>query len=49
MTNEELERRINSAIIEEEKAKKLCDFTINATLTPDEVLKEFLKIVNNKT
>lgn len=48
ITNEELYRRINSAIIEEEEAKTLCDFSIDATNSPDEVLKNFLKIVNNK-
>lgn len=45
MSDEELKNRLNSAIIEEQKAKKLCNFIIDATLTEDEVLKEVLKII----
>jgi len=46
MSNEELERRINSRVQEERKAKKLCDYIIDATLKEEGVLKEVLKIMN---
>ena len=46
MSDEELNRRINSAVIEEEEWKKICDYTIDATLNPDEVCERFLDIVN---
>jgi len=48
MSNEELQRRINSSIMEEQKAKELCDFIIDATKSEEEVLKEVLKIIQNK-
>ena len=46
MSNEELNKRINSSLIEEQKAKELCDFLIDATKNEEEVLKEFLNIIN---
>lgn len=46
MSDEELQKRLNSSIIEEEKSQILCDFVIDATKSEDEVLNEFLKIVN---
>lgn len=48
MSDEELNRRINTAIIEEEKAKKLCDYMIDANLSEDVILEEFLRIVREK-
>jgi hypothetical protein len=48
MINEELNRRINSAIIEEQEAKNLCDHIINATNTPENILIEVLEIINKK-
>lgn len=45
MSNEELERRLNSAEIEVSKAKELCSFVIDATVWEDEVLSEVLKII----
>lgn len=45
MTNEELQRRISSAIVEEDKAKIMCDFIIDATKNEEEVLEEVLKII----
>jgi dephospho-CoA kinase len=47
MNDEELERRINSAIMEEEEAKKICDYIIDATQTEEEVLDEVLSIIKN--
>jgi len=49
MNNEELERRINTSIIEENEALKLCDYIIDATKSEEEVLKEFLSIINKKS
>lgn len=46
MCDEELNRRINSAIIEEEEWTKLCDYTIDATLSPEKVFSNFIEIVN---
>ncbi|MDD5769559.1 MAG: hypothetical protein PHE25_01220 [Candidatus Gracilibacteria bacterium] len=48
MSNEELEKRINSSIIEEQKAKVLCNYIIDATKSEKEVLEEVLKIILNK-
>jgi len=48
MSDDELQRRIKSSIIEEKKARTLCDFIIDATKKEKEVLEEFLKIINNK-
>lgn len=45
MSDEELERRLNSAIVEEEKAGHLCDYIIDATLSPEAVLETFLHIL----
>ena len=45
MSSEELERRLSSAIIEEEKARELCDFIIDATLSEKEVLNKVLEII----
>ncbi|MDD3646650.1 MAG: hypothetical protein PHH06_04580 [Candidatus Gracilibacteria bacterium] len=45
MRDEELERRINSAIMEEEEARKLCDYLIDATKSEIEVLEEVFKII----
>ena len=46
MPDEELNRRINSAIVEEEEGEKLCDHIIDATLNPEEVCNKFVEIVN---
>ncbi|MDP5038946.1 MAG: guanylate kinase [Candidatus Gracilibacteria bacterium] len=48
MSNDELQKRLNSAIMEEQKARVLCDYIIDATKTQGEVLEDFLKILNNK-
>lgn len=45
MSDDELSRRLSSAIIEEQKAKSLCDYMIDATLSPEEVLEQTLKIM----
>lgn len=45
MANEELERRKNTAVTETQKSESLCDYIIDATKTEEEILKEFLKIV----
>lgn len=45
MSDEELQKRINSSIIEEQKAWKLCDYLIDATKSPEDVLNDFLKIL----
>ena len=45
ITHEELERRINSALIEKNEAKKLCDYIINTEKSEKEVLKEVLGII----
>ncbi len=47
MQDDELERRINSAIMEEDEAKNLCDYMIDATMSEEEVLKEVVKIIKN--
>ncbi|MEA3387238.1 MAG: hypothetical protein U9Q66_02395 [Patescibacteria group bacterium] len=46
MCDEELTRRINSAIVEEEEGEELCDYIIDATLNPEEVCSKFIEIVN---
>ena len=46
MSNEEFQRRQNSAIMEEKEIAKICDFEIDATLPPEKVLERFLKIIN---
>jgi guanylate kinase len=45
MSDEEYNNRMKSAQIEEEELAHICDYTIDATLTPDQVLQELLKIV----
>jgi hypothetical protein len=45
MSNEELDRRLNTALIEKEKSEKLCNYIIDATKSQEEILNEFLKIV----
>lgn len=47
MSDEEYQNRMNSAMIEEEELKDLCDFVIDATLPPDAVVEAFLKISHN--
>jgi len=49
MSNEELEKRINSAVMEETKAREICDFIIDSTKSEIEVLSEVLEIIRNKT
>ncbi len=46
ITEEELNRREKSAKMEEEEARKLCDYMLDATQTPEKVLKEVLDIIN---
>ncbi len=43
----ELEKRLNSAFIEEENLRKLCDYDIDATLSEDEILEKVLGIIRN--
>ena len=45
MKNEELNRRIKSAIIEKEKAKNLCNYIIDTNKSEKEVLVEVLGII----
>lgn len=47
MSDEELRRRLSSAEIEEEEIAQICDYQIDATLTPEQVLEVFLNIVQN--
>jgi len=47
MTNDELERRINSAINEEKESIELCDYIIDATKNPMEVLSEVVTIIKS--
>jgi hypothetical protein len=44
MASGELERRINTALIEKEKSEKLCNYIIDATKSEDEILNMFLEI-----
>ncbi len=37
--------RIESAVFEREQAKKYCDYIIDATQTPEQILQEVLKII----
>lgn len=46
ITKEELKSRKQSAIMEEQEAKKYCDYVIDATKSPEKVLKEVLDIIN---
>lgn len=48
MSDEELEKRLKSAIFEEEQARVLCDHIIDATQSPQHVLDEVLEIIKNK-
>lgn len=45
MSDDEYERRVKSALFEEEEIMKYCDYVIDATLTPDEVLQKFIEII----
>lgn len=42
---EDIENRIQSTIFERKQAKKYCDYIIDATQSPEEVLKQSLKII----
>ena len=46
ITESELLARENSAILEETEARKYCDYMLDATQTPDKVLREVLYIIN---
>lgn len=48
MTNEELDRRINTSIMEENEAKEICDFIIDATKDKEEVFREVLEVIKSK-
>lgn len=45
MSDDELQKRLTSALFEEEQARVLCDYMIDATQTPETVLDEVLKII----
>jgi uncharacterized membrane protein len=50
MSDEELNRRLSTALIEKEKSEKLCDYIIDAyeggeEKSEEEILKEFLSII----
>lgn len=45
MTDEEFSRRLNSAIMEEDESRGLCDYIIDATKKPEKVLEDVLKIM----
>ncbi len=44
MSDDELAKRLKSALFEEEQARDLCDFMIDATQTPQEVMNKLLEI-----
>ena len=46
ITEVELQRREESAIMEEQEARQLCDYMLDATQSPEKVLKEVLDIIN---
>ena len=48
MEEDELNRRVNAALIEKDKAKELCDYIINTNKSTKEVLAEVLEIINKK-
>ncbi len=48
MSDEELEKRLKSAIFEEQHARSLCDYMIDATQSPEKVLEEVLKIIKRR-
>lgn len=45
MSTDELERRINTCFLENNRAKEICDFIIDWTMSEEEIVKEFLKIL----
>lgn len=45
MSNEELQKRLNSALIEEQKAREICDYIIDATQSPEQVFTEVMQII----
>jgi dephospho-CoA kinase len=45
MSDEDYKNRMASAEIEEEELSKIADYIIDATLSPDQVLEQFLKIM----
>ena len=47
MREDELTRRINSAIMEEKEAEKICHYVIDATKSEQKVLEEVLSIIKN--
>jgi dephospho-CoA kinase len=48
MSNEELGKRLNSAVIEEEKARILCNYIIDATQSPEQVLQQVIDIIKKR-
>jgi len=48
MSDEEYQRRLSSALLEEEALMKYCDYSIDATLSPEEVVEKFLEIVRGR-
>lgn len=48
MSDEEYQRRLSSALLEEEALMKYCDYSIDATLSPEEVVEKFLEIVRGE-
>jgi len=46
ITEDELQRRETSAIMEEKEARQLCDYMLDATQKPEKILKEVLDIIN---
>jgi len=49
MSNEELQKRINSSETEITEAQEICNFIIDATKSEAEVFNEVLEIIKNKT
>ena len=45
MSDEEYHHRMKSAEIEEEQLSRICDYEIDATLSPEKVLEKFLEII----
>jgi len=43
---EDIENRIESTLFEREQAKQYCDYMIDATQSPEQVLQEVLQIMN---
>jgi guanylate kinase len=48
MSDEEYTHRMKSAEIEEEELCRICDYQIDATLSPEQVLEKFLEIVSSR-